>query len=41
MKKNIAITGGYGYLGSNLAKLLKSKFNIVFFEKKIKKKSTK
>lgn len=37
MRKNIAITGGYGYLGSNLAKLLNTKFNIFFLEKINKK----
>lgn len=34
MKKNLAISGGHGYLGSNLVKLLNTKFNIIFLEKK-------
>ena len=29
MKKNLLITGGNGYLGSNLAKKLKKKYNII------------
>lgn len=33
MKKTIAITGGYGYLGSNLVRLLNSTFNIVLIIK--------
>ena len=39
MKKNLAITGGYGFLGNNLVKILNSNFNIIFLEKpsKIKK----